>query len=96
MRRPRGRLWVMLWLVFVLGILFWVVARQTASVVAAAELDSLRVERSDLEAQRTELIGRVRRAESRRVLGERVEKIGLRAAVDSEIVILAAPDTLRR
>lgn len=86
----------MLWLVFVLGILFWVVARQTASVVAAAELDSLRVERSDLEAQRTELIGRVRRAESRRVLGERVEKIGLRAAVDSEIVILAAPDTLRR
>jgi hypothetical protein len=86
----------MLWLVFVLGILFWVVARQTASVVAAAELDSLRVERSDLEAQRTELIGRVRRAESRRVLGERVEKMGLRAAVDSEIVILAAPDTLRR
>ncbi len=86
----------MLWLVFVLGILFWVVARQTSSVVAATTLDSLRVERADLEAQRTELIRRVRRAESRSVLGDRVERLGLRAAADSEIVILAAPDTVRR
>ncbi len=84
----------MLWLVFVLGILFWVVARQTSSVLAAAALDSLRVERADLEAQRTELLQRVGRAESRSVLGDRVEKLGLRAAADSEIVILAAPDTL--
>ena len=96
MRRPRGRLWVVLWLVFVLGILFWVVARQTSSVMAAAELDSLRVERSDLESQRTELIRRVRQAGSRNVLGERAERMGLRSAVDSEIVILAAPDTLQR
>ncbi|MDH5551533.1 MAG: hypothetical protein OEZ42_16750, partial [Gemmatimonadota bacterium] len=63
---------------------------------AAAELDSLRVERSDLEAQRTELIRRVRQAGSRNVLGERAEQMGLRSAVDSEIVILAAPDTLQR
>jgi hypothetical protein len=83
------------WLVFALGMLVWVVARQTAAVVDAGRLDSLRVERSVLEARRTELIERVRQAESRRVIESRATDLGLRAAVDSEIVILTVPDSAR-
>jgi hypothetical protein len=70
--------------------------RQTAAVVDAGRLDSLRVARSVLEARRTELIERVRNAESRQVLENRAAELGLRAAVDSEIVILTVTDTLSR
>ncbi len=96
MRKPRGRMWLSLWLVFALAMLVWVVARQTAAVVDAGRLDSLRVERSVLEARRTEVLERVRRAESRQVIERRAIELGLRAAVDSEIVILSVPDSLPR
>ena len=96
MRKPRGRMWLSLWLVFALGMLVWVVARQTAAVVDAGRLDSLRVERSVLEAQRTELIERVRNAESRTAIERRAIALGLRAAVDSEIVILSVTDSAPR
>lgn len=96
MRKPRGRMWLSLWLVFALGMLVWVVARQTAAVVDAGRLDSLRVERNVLEARRTELIERVRDAESRTALERRAAALGLRAAVDSEIVILSVPDSAPR
>lgn len=96
MRKPRGRMWLSLWLVFALGMLVWVVARQTAAVVDAGRLDSLRVERSVLEAQRTELIERVRNAESRTAIEQRAAALGLRPAVDSEIVILSVSDSAAR
>jgi hypothetical protein len=89
-------MWLSLWLVFALAMLVWVVARQTAAVVDAGRLDSLRVERSVLEARRTEVLERARRAESRQVIERRAIELGLRAAVDSEIVILSVPDSLPR
>jgi hypothetical protein len=89
-------MWLSLWLVFALGMLVWVVARQTAAVVDAGRLDSLRVERSVREARRTELIERVRNAESRQVIAGRAEDLGLRVAEDSEIVILSVTDSQPR
>lgn len=80
-----------LWLVFVLAILAWVVARQTSAVVSASELDELRGQRSLLEARRAELLRRIREAESRAVLVPRAESLGLRLPADSEIVILPGP-----
>ena len=91
MASPRGRVWVALWLLFVLAVLLWVVARQTSAVVAGAELDSLRNHRSLLEARRAELLRRIRQAESRAVLIPRAESLGLRLPADSEIVILSTP-----
>jgi hypothetical protein len=74
-----------------LGVLTWVVTRQTSSVVAAANLRQLNLERSTLEAQKTELLRRIREARSRATLIPRAESLGLRLAADSEIVILQIP-----
>lgn len=93
MRRPRGRLWLAVSLAFALAILAWVVSRQTAAVVDAGRLDSLRIERTILEAQRTELLERIHTAESRAVLGAKAAALGLRAPVDTEIVMLSVDDT---
>ncbi|NIN11394.1 MAG: hypothetical protein GTN62_07800 [Gemmatimonadales bacterium] len=81
----------MLWLLFVLAVLAWVVARQTSAVVTAGEVEQLRNRRSYLEAERAELLRRIRKAASRAVLVPRAESLGLRLPVDSEIVILQAP-----
>ena len=85
----------MLWLVFVLAILAWVVARQTSSHLTAGRLEELRTQRSVGEAQRADLIARIREAESRAVLVRRARSIGLREPADSEIVILEAPEARR-
>ena len=90
---PRGRLWIALWLGFVLGILAWVVTRQTSGVVTATELVRLRNQRSVLEGRRAALLRRVREAESRSVLVPRAESLGLRLPDDSSIVILQAPES---
>lgn len=89
---PRGRHWFALWLLVFLGVLVWVVARQTASVVLAAELVDVRTTRSSLETTRAELVRRVRTASSRAVLIPRARGLGLRLPADSEIVILQVPD----
>ncbi|MCH7473355.1 MAG: hypothetical protein IIA27_01675 [Gemmatimonadetes bacterium] len=89
--KVRGRGWVALWLVWFLGVLAWVVARQTAAHVTAIELRGVQDERSALEARRVELLRRVRAASSRAVLVPRAESLGLRLPVDSEIVILRIP-----
>jgi hypothetical protein len=94
--RPRGRVWVLGWLLFFLAILVWVVARQTASVVAATELGELREERAQLEAQHAELLARIRTGKSRRVLIPRAEGLGLRLPADSEIIILQVPGAEKR
>lgn len=89
--RPRGRLWVLFWLGFVLAMLAWVVARQTSAVVTAGELGDLREERASLEARRAELLQRIRVARSRGALIPRAARLGLRLPADSEIVILQVP-----
>lgn len=94
--RPRGRVWVIGWLLFFLAILTWVVARQTASVVAATELGDLREERVQLEARHAELLTRIRTGKSRGVLIPRAEGLGLRLPADSEIIILQVPETEKR
>jgi len=94
--RPRGRVWVIGWLLFFLAILAWVVARQTASVVAATELGDLREARAQLEARQAELLTRIRAGKSRRVLIPRAEGLGLRLPADSEIIILQVPGGEKR
>jgi len=93
MRRPRGRLWLALWMVYALVIMAWVVARQTSAVVTAAQLDSLRDERGVLEAERQELNAEIGRLSSREVLEPIAASLGLRESVDSEIVIVTVPDS---
>ena len=87
----RGRHWLALWLLFALGTLGWVVARQTASVVLATRLRETRAQRSVLEGQRAELLRRIRAAGSRAVLIPRARALGLRLPADSEIIILQVP-----
>lgn len=87
----KGRYWVALWLLFLLGTLGWVVARQTSSVVIAQRLADARTRRSTAEARKATLLGRIRTAQSRAVLIPRAEAMGLRLPADSEIVILQVP-----
>jgi len=84
----RGRAWVALWLLYFLGVLAVVVARQTSAVVAATELRTLQEERLVLESRRNELLIRIREGRSRASLIPRAEDLGLRLPVDSEIVTL--------
>lgn len=87
---PRGRFWVIVWLGFALGVLLWVNARQTASVLLARELRELRARRAAVETERAALQARARAARSRAVLVPRAEAMGLRLPADSEIVTLRA------
>jgi len=87
----KGRGWVAVWLLLFLGALSWVVARQTASHVAATELREAQERRSSLEAQRAELLRRISQAGSRAVLVPRAESLGLRLLADSEMVIVHVP-----
>ncbi len=87
----RGRHWLAVWLLFALGVLAWVVARQTAAVVLVTQLRDARAERSVLEGQRADLLRRIRAARSRAVLIPRARALGLRLPADSEIIILQVP-----
>jgi cell division protein FtsL len=87
----RGRHWLALWLVFLLVILGWVVARQTAALALARQLTALRTEHTAKADQRARLEQRIREGESRTVLIPRAERLGLRLPVDSEIIILQVP-----
>ncbi len=86
-------MWIALWLVLALGVLAWVVARQTSAVMLAERLDDLRNQRSALEANRAQLLRHIRAAESRAILIPRAESLGLRLPADSEIVILQPRDS---
>ena len=87
----RGRHWLAVWLVFALGTLAWVVARQTAAHVLATKLNETRTQRSVLEGRRAELLRRIRTAGSRAVLIPRAHALGLRLPADTEIIILHVP-----
>ena len=92
----KGRHWLLLWLVFALIVLVWVSARQTSGVVLAGTLREVRAQRLAVEAERTALARRLQEAESRAVLIPRAESLGLREAVDSEIINLQPPRSERR
>jgi hypothetical protein len=87
----KGRGWVAVWLLLFLGVLTWVVARQTASHVAATDLREAQERRSSLEAQRAELLRRITQAGRMAVLVPRAESLGLRLPADSEMVIVYVP-----
>ncbi len=87
----KGRGWVAVWLVSFLGVLAWVVARQTESHLAATALRHAQEQRSSLEAQRAELLRRIREAGSRAVLVPRAESLGLHLPADSEMIIVHVP-----
>ena len=88
--RLKGRIWIAIWLVFTLAVLAWVVTRDTSGFMTATELRNLRNAHSVLQAEKADLMRRIREAESRAVLIPRAESMGLRLPADSEIVILQA------
>jgi hypothetical protein len=90
--RLRGRHWLVLWLVLLLGVLGSITARQAAGFRTARRLRELREERMALEARRGELERRIRVGSSRQVLVPIVEHaLGLHEPSDSEFVLFAVP-----
>jgi hypothetical protein len=93
---PRGRFWLILWLGFALGILVWVNARQTASVLLARDVREARAARAAAESERAGLQRRLRTAGSREILIPRAEALGLRLPADTEMVTLRRAPARRR
>lgn len=91
----RGRHWIAFWLVALLAALWLVIARQTAALNAARELNDLREERASLEGRRADLERRVRTAQSRSVLLPKAQKQGLRLPADTEIILIPTPPSER-
>lgn len=89
--RPRGRHWVLLWLTLFLVVALAVAARQSAAIALAREVRERRTERLALEAKRADLERRIREASSRRVLGARAERLGLRYPTEREQQTLVVP-----
>ncbi|HJS48035.1 MAG TPA: hypothetical protein VJ773_08635 [Gemmatimonadales bacterium] len=89
--RLRGRHWVLLWLLLFLVVALAVAARQSAAIALAREMRELRTERHTLEAKRADLERRIREASSRRVLGERAERLGLHYPGEREQQTLVVP-----
>ena len=90
--RLKGRHWLMLWLVLLLGVLGAITARQAAGFRTARRLRELREERLALESRRAELERRIRAASSRQVLVPLAERtLGLHEPADSEFVLFALP-----
>lgn len=87
----RGRHWIAFWLVALLAALWLVIARQTAALNAARELNDLRQDRASLEGRRADLERRVRAAQSRAVLLPKARKQGLRLPADTEIILIPTP-----
>ncbi len=92
----KGRVWFGLWLLFALAIAAWVITRGTSGYVSARQLNDLRNRQQFLQSRKTTLESRIRRAESRDVLQNAAEGLGLRLPADSEIVILQTPGSERR
>ena len=92
----RGRFWFAASLMVFLAVAVLVVARQTASHVAAGRLAELQERRAVLETEKMELMRRIRIARSRASLVPVAEGLGLRLPSDSEIVGLDVVDAERR
>jgi hypothetical protein len=87
--RPKGRHWLMLWLVVFVCVLLAIAARQSAAFRTARRLGELREQRMTLEARRAELERQIRLASSRQVLVPLAEqRLGLHQPSDSEFTLL--------
>jgi len=85
---------VLLWLAVFLVVTIVVIARDAAGLRTASRVAELRNERQALEAQRAELVRRIRAASSRRVLIPKAEhNLGLRNPTDSEYLLFPLPAT---
>lgn len=90
--RLRGRHWLTLWLLLLLGVLLAVATRQSAGFQTARRVRELREERLALEARRGELERRIREASSRQVLVPIAERaLGLHQPSDSEFTLFVLP-----
>lgn len=87
----RGRHWFFIWLVAACAALWLVIWRQTDSFRTARALNDVREDRAELEGRRANLEARIRAAQSREQLIPRAARLGLRAARDSEIFRITAP-----
>ena len=90
--KPKGRHWLALWLGLFLAIAAIVIARDTVSYRTARRLAEFRQQRLTLEAERAELIRRIRLASSREVLVPKAERrLGLHRPSDTEYVLFRLP-----
>ncbi len=90
--KPKGRHWLALWLGLFLAIAGIVIARDAASYRTARRLTEFRQQRLTLEAERAELIRRIRLASSREVLVPKAERrLGLHRPSDTEYVLFRLP-----
>lgn len=87
----RGRHHLMLWLLLFLAVASGVVARQNSAIARARRLAELRTERTNLEARRADLEGRIREGSSRRALAPVAQALGLHEPSDSDITYLPLP-----
>ncbi|MEO8449010.1 MAG: hypothetical protein ABI647_04410 [Gemmatimonadota bacterium] len=90
--RPKGRYWILFWLLLFLGAAGALVARQGAALRVAGELRTLEADRQALEARRAELDQRIRSATSLPVLGPKVQRsLGLGNPTDSQTSWIVIP-----
>ena len=90
--RPRGRYWILFWLLLFLGAAGALVARQGAALRVAGELRTLEADRQALEARRAELDQRIRSATSLPVLLPKVQRsLGLTNPADSQSTLIGMP-----
>ncbi len=86
----------MLWLLLFLVVAGGIVARQNSAFATARRLAELRTERTNLEARRADLEGRIREASSRRALAPLAASLGLHEPSDSEVSLVRVTEGKRR
>jgi len=94
--RLKGRHYLMLWLLLFLVVAAGIVARQNSAIATARRLAELRTERTNLEARRADLEGRIREASSRRALAPLAASLGLHEPSDSEVSLVRVTEGNRR
>ncbi len=94
--RLKGRHYLMLWLLLFLVVAAGIVARQNSAIATARRLAELRTERTNLEARRADLEGRIREASCRRALAPLAASLGLHEPSDSEVSLVRVTEGNRR
>ena len=92
----KGRHHLMLWLLLFLVVAAGIVARQNSAIATARRRAELRTDRTNLEAQRADLEGRIREASSRRALAPLAASLGLHEPSDSEVSLVRVTEGNRR
>ena len=92
----RGRTMIAIGLAAFLVVTTSVIWRRARGTGAASRLHALGTRIEELQAQRARLEGEVLRASSRQELAPRVQRLGLHAPSDSQIIDLPLPEPVRR